>query len=330
MAGFQVVVLLGDGFGPRLMEQAVRVAAEVCAIEGVALDCSYENIGYAAYESEGTPFSGSTAQKCRAASAILLGPVGDKRADGLAPHVQPSAGVRALRAKLGLFTELCPVLIPEKAVDLLLVRELCGGIYYGPRGHTKVEEVDAAFDTELYTEPEVERVAKQAFELARKRRGQVVSVDRADVLESSRLWRGAVEKTAKGYPDVSLSHISVNRAAALVLSEPAQFDVLLTSNLFGSILASEAAAHAGESGALARAFLGYSRQGAFTPACSTDTRSPMAAILAAGMMFHYSFDMPSAAEAVSQAVREVNERAQGLEMEQVTELVMQRVRRILA
>ncbi|MFA9380692.1 MAG: isocitrate/isopropylmalate family dehydrogenase, partial [Acetanaerobacterium sp.] len=265
MSQAHVVVLPGDGTGQELIEQGVRVVKEVCRIEGVALTLEYEQIGYAAYLAQGTPFSVLAAQKCRAANAVLLGPVGDENSAALAPHLRPMAGVLTLRAKLGLFTELCPVLIPERQVDMLLVRELCGGIYYGARGHTKVEEVDAAFDTEIYTEPEVERVAKNAFELAQKRRAQVVSVDRADVFESSRLWRAAVEKTAAAYPGVSLAHLSVNRAAELILSEPSRFDVLLCPNLFGSILASEAAALAGQSSAVVpRACIGYSRLGVYT------------------------------------------------------------------
>ncbi len=330
MSKVHIVVLPGDGMGGRLMEQAVRVMQEACTIEGVALDLEYEDIGYAAYLSQGVPFSARTAQKCRAADAVLLGPVGDERSRDLAPSHQPVAGILGLRAKLGLFSEFCPILLPERNIDFVLVRELSGGIYYGARGQTKVEEVTAAFDTEIYTEPEVERVAKNAFELARGRRGQVASVDRADVLESSRLWRAAVEKTHAAYRQIALEHISVNRAAALMITDPSRFDVVLCPNLFGSILASEASALTGEPASLPRAWLGYTKLGVYTPACDTKTTDPTAAILAAGMLLDYSLGMSAASQAVMQAARETASRARGLTPEQTGEKVIQRIGQILA
>lgn len=330
MSQANIIVLPGDGTGKQLMEQAVRVVREVCTIEGVDLTFEYDDIGYAAYLEQGTPFSTRTLQKCRAADGVLLGPVGDEAAQTLPPHLQPVAGVLALRAKLGLYSEYCPVLVPERGIDFVIVRELSGGIYYGARGQTKVEEVAAAYDTEIYTEPEVERVAKNAFELARTRRGQVVSVDRADVLESSRLWRATVEKIHAAYPDVTLNHISVNRAAALILTDPSQFDVLLCPNLFGSILASEASALEGDWQAQPRAWLGYSKLGVYTPACDITTQNPAAAILAAGMMLDYSLGMQTASQAVIQAVREITARQTGLTPEIMGELVAKRIGQILA
>lgn len=330
MSQARIVVLPGDGTGSHLMEQAVQVAKTVCTIEGVELTLEYGEIGYTSYLSQGVPFSSHTAQKCRAADAVLLGPVGDESSKGLAPNLQPVAGVLALRAKLGLFSEYCPILIPERGVDFVIVRELSGGIYYGARGQTKVEEVAAAFDTEIYTEPEVERAAKNAFELARTRRGRVTSVDRADVLESSRLWRAAVEKTHAAYPDVALAHISVNRAAAAIITDPSQFDVLLCPNLFGSILASEAVALTGSSRAQPRAWLGYTNLGVYTPACDSTVTDPASAILAAGMMFGYSFCMQTACQAVMQAVAEVSARAVPAQPEQMGELVIKRITQILA
>lgn len=329
MARAIVTVLPGDGEGQRMMRQAARVLQTVCAIEGVALTLEYDEIGYAAYRSQGVPFSTRTAQRCRASDAVLLGPVGDRAANALAPAQQPVAGVLSLRAKLGLYCEYCPVLLPQKGVDLVLVRELSGGIYYGARGRTVIEEVPAAYDTEIYTEPEVERAAKNAFELARTRRGQVVSVDRADVLESSRLWRTAVEHTHAAYPEVTLEHLSVNRAAALLLCDPGRFDVMLCPNLFGSILASEAAALAGGAGVRPRAWLGYTRLGVYTPACDPTVCDPAVAILAAAMLLDYSLGLKAASQAVMQAVGELAEGPVPPPCERMGELVAERAARLL-
>ncbi|SDM65846.1 isocitrate/isopropylmalate family dehydrogenase [Acetanaerobacterium elongatum] len=313
MSKLSVVVLPGDGVGPEVCAQAVRVLQEVCRIEGVELELAFEEIGYTAYLKEGTPFSSRAAQRCRAANAVLLGPVGDKRSRELPPHLRPEAGVLSLRAKLGLYSNLRPIRLPVlpegEKTELLLVRELSGGIFYGERGYTKAEEADAAYDTEIYTAGEVERVAKHAFELAQKRRKLVTSVDMAHVLESSRLWRATVTKVAEAFPEVTLDHLTVEEAAGQLVQNPARFDVLLTANLFGSILGAEAGALAGADEVLACASLGYSKLGVYEPVMPTkeelagkNTVSPLSAILAAGMIFRYSFEMPQAAMLIEQAV----------------------------
>lgn len=320
MSKLSVVVLPGDGVGPEVCAQAVQVLQEVCRIEGIELELVYETIGYAAYLKEGAPFSSRAAQRCRAANAVLLGPVGDKRARELAPHLRPEAGVFSLRAKLGLFSGIRPIGLPAAAsgqpAEFILLRELCGGIYYGERGYTKVEEVDAAFDTEIYTASEVERVARHAFELARQRRGLVTSADKANVLESSRLWRATVEKVAASYPDITLEHLYIEETAALLVQDPSHLDVLLTSNLFGSILSAEAGALAGADAVLASASIGYSKLGAYEPVmppaeelAGQNLASPLAAILAVSMMFQYSFDMPQVAALIAQVVNELAGRA---------------------
>jgi 3-isopropylmalate dehydrogenase len=274
--------------------------------------------GWCAYESTGTPLPDSTLAACVRGPAVFLGAVGDPRADGLPPSKRPEAALLKLRSTLGCFANLRPARVDEELVDMsalkreiaagcdmVIVRELTGGLYYGqPRS----KDADRAVNTLVYTKHEVERVAKVAFELARGRRRHVTSVDKANVLEVSQLWRAVVEDVAKGYPDVKLDHMFVDRAAMELVTFPKQFDVILTENLFGDILSDEASAMCGSLGLLASASVG-GKVGLYEPVhgsapdiAGRGIANPIAAIRSAALMLSYSFSLHAEAAAVERAV----------------------------
>ncbi len=315
-------LLPGDGIGPEVTAQAVQVLEVVARCLGISLQYKEAPIGGAAYDLTGDPLPPETVALCRGADAVLLGAVGGAQWDALPPDKRPETGLLGIRAALGLFANLRPARIfPAlkevsplknaiiKDVDVLVVRELTGGIYFGDKGRTMKSGALAAFDTMLYTVPEVERVAHAAFRLARQRQNRLTSIDKANVLEVSRLWRETVSRVAAHYPDVTLTHMYVDNAAMQLVRDPAQFDVIVTGNLFGDILSDEAAMIAGSIGMLPSASLGDGSFGLYEPVhgsapdiAGQNKANPLAAILSVAMMLRYTFDMPVPAAAIEDAV----------------------------
>ena len=325
MNPIKICVLAGDGVGPEITAEALKTLQSVCRTRSIPLELTEGLIGGCAIDAEGIPLSHATVEKCRMSGAVLLGAVGGPQWDSQPANLRPEAGLLAIRNKLGLFANLRPARIfpalqsasPLKneviarGVDLLVVRELTGGIYFGDKGQTEVDGTPAAYDKMLYSEYEVERIAKVAFEAARKRRGKVTCVDKANVLETSRLWRRVVDRVRERYPEVELNYLYVDNAAMQLLRDPSQFDVLLTENMFGDILSDESAMLAGSIGMLPSASTGHGTLGLYEPIhgsapdiAGKGIVNPLATILSVAMMLRYSFSLEEEACAVEQAVEE--------------------------
>jgi 3-isopropylmalate dehydrogenase len=312
-----IALLPGDGIGPEIVESACRVLDAAGSFE-----YSEHLVGGASIDAHGTALTDEVLDACRAADAVLLGAVGGPKWDTTDPDApRPEQGLLGLRKGLGLFANLRPVkpspalvgaspLRPEviEGTDLLVVRELTGGIYFGERGR----EGDRAFDTCVYTVGEVERIARVGFEAAGRRRGRVTSVDKANVIETSRLWRQTVTGLAGDYEDVELDHMLVDNAAMQLVSDPSRFDVILTENMFGDILSDESAMLTGSLGMLPSASLGDGGPGVFEPVhgsapdiAGTGAANPLATVLSAAMLLRDGLGMESEAQAVEAAVDEV-------------------------
>ena len=323
MAHINVVALPGDGIGPEVTEAVTRVLAAAASAYGHEFTVRSHDVGWAAYERHGTPLPDETLQACVRGPAVFLGAVGDPKADGLPPEKRPEAALLRLRRELGCFANLRPAKIDEALVelsplkpevatgtDLMIVRELTGGMYYGtPRGAEADSE--RTVNTLVYTEFEVERIAHVAFETARRRRLRLTSIDKANVLEVSQLWRAVVDRVAGDYPDVSVDHMFVDRAAMELLAAPTQFDVVLTSNLFGDILSDEAGAVCGSLGLLASASVG-GEVGLYEPVhgsapdiAGQGIANPIGGIRSAALMLSHSFDLQAEAAALEDAVTTV-------------------------
>lgn len=323
----KIAVLPGDGIGPEIVEQAVKVLKAL----GCDFEMEYADVGGVAYANHGHPLPEATLKLAKESDAILFGAVGDFKYDHLERHLRPEQAILGLRKALGLFANLRPAkcfkeltsasTLREEVVsglDLVIVRELTGDIYFGtPRGRRTAPDgnfpgAPEAFDTMRYTVPEVERIARVAFEAARKRRGKVTSVDKANVLETSQLWRDTVIQVAKEYPDVTLEHMYVDNAAMQLVRAPKALDVVLTGNIFGDILSDEASMLTGSIGMLASASLNDKKQGLFEPShgsapdiAGKNIANPIATVLSAAMMLRYSFDMNDEADAIEKAVEKV-------------------------
>lgn len=323
----KIAVLPGDGIGPEIVEQAVKVIKAL----GCDFEMEYADVGGVAYANHGHPLPEATLKLAKESDAILFGAVGDFKYDHLERHLRPEQAILGLRKALGLFANLRPAkcfkeltsasTLREEVVsglDLVIVRELTGDIYFGtPRGRRTAPDgnfpgAPEAFDTMRYTVPEVERIARVAFEAARKRRGKVTSVDKANVLETSQLWRDTVIEVAKQYPDVTLEHMYVDNAAMQLVRAPKSLDVVLTGNIFGDILSDEASMLTGSIGMLASASLNDKKQGLFEPShgsapdiAGKNIANPIATVLSAAMMLRYSFDMNAEADAIERAVEKV-------------------------
>jgi 3-isopropylmalate dehydrogenase len=327
----KIAILPGDGIGPEVVREAGKV---LDALRGVGLRVETESapIGGAGYDAAGHPLPEATLALARAADAVLLGAVGGPRYDTLPREVRPEQGLLAIRKALGVFANLRPaILYPELAsasslkadvvsgLDVMIVRELVGDIYFGaPRGRRKnASGDDEGFDTMHYSASEVRRIAKVAFEIARKRNRRLTSVDKANVLDTSILWREVVSAVAKEYPDVALSHMYVDNAAMQLVRDPKQFDVIVAGNLFGDILSDEASMLAGSIGLLPSASLDEAGKGLYEPIhgsapdiAGADKANPLATILSLAMMFRYTFGRADVAERIEGAVKRVL--AQGL------------------
>jgi 3-isopropylmalate dehydrogenase len=322
----KVAVLPGDGIGPEIIAQAVRVLRKL----DLSLEFLEAPVGGAAYEASGHPLPPATLELAKEADAVLFGAVGDPRYDSLERAKRPEQALLALRKELGLFANLRPARVhPELAeastlkadvvsgLDILIVRELTGDIYFGePKGIRKVGESREGFDTMRYSEPEIRRIARVAFEAARRRKrggnARVCSVDKANVLETSQLWREVVSQEARNYGDVELTHMYVDNCAMQLVRNPKQFDVIVTGNMFGDILSDEASMLTGSIGMLPSASLDERGKGLYEPIHGTapdianqGLANPLATILSAAMMLRYSLAQPAAADRVEQAVTRV-------------------------
>jgi 3-isopropylmalate dehydrogenase len=325
---FKIAVLPGDGIGPEVMAEALKVLDSVERKFGLKFERTFANVGGIAIDKEGKALPRTTIDICKASDAILFGSVGGPKWESLPPDEQPErAALLPLRKIFGLFCNLRPAIIfpsltgssslkeevIEGGFNLLVVRELTGGIYFAqPKGVEGEEPNRKGFDTMLYTEVEIERIAHVAFDAARKRGRKVTSVDKANVLSSSVLWREVVERIAKKYPDVELSHMYVDNVAMQLVRKPKQFDVLLCGNMFGDIISDEAAMLTGSLGMLPSASLAEGSFGMYEPSggsapdiAGKGIANPIAQILSASMMLRYSFAMIEAADAVDAAVKKV-------------------------
>lgn len=321
-----IAVLPGDGIGPEIIAQALRVL-EVLKNEGLDMTFTEAPLGGQAYDQFGHPYPEFTQDICRKADAVLLGAVGGPQYDNLDRPLRPERGLLAIRKDLGLFANLRPaVLFPELAnastlkpevvagLDIMIVRELTGDVYFGqPRGmRTNEQGVREGFNTMIYSEPEVRRIAHVAFQIAMKREKKLCSVDKANVLETTEFWKEIVIDVAKEYPEVELSHMYVDNAAMQLIRNPKQFDVMVTGNIFGDILSDEASMLTGSIGMLASASLNESKKGLYEPShgsapdiAGKNLANPIATILSAAMMLRYSFDNEAAATRIENAVKKV-------------------------
>ena len=323
MTSHRITLLPGDGIGPEITAVTRQLLDAVASRHGFSLTYDEQPVGGAAIDATGSPLPESTLAACRQADAVLLAAIGSPQYDSLPREQRPETGLLALRAGLGLFANLRPVktipalidastLRPEviSGVDLLVVRELTGGIYFGtPKGRIAIEGGERAFNTMVYSTEEVDRIARVGFDLAQQRRGELCSVDKANVLDVSQLWRERVDRLAPDYPGVSVSHLYVDNAAMQLVRAPRQFDVLLTGNLFGDILSDEAAMLTGSIGMLPSASLGSGGPGLFEPVhgsapdiAGQDRANPMAIVLSAAMMLRIGLRQEAAATALEQAV----------------------------
>jgi len=319
----RITVLPGDGIGPEVVAAALRVLQRVAEVYGHQFEFQEGLIGGIAIDQTGDPLPEETLALCRASDAILLGAVGGPRWDDPSAPIRPEQGLLRLRKELNLFANLRPVKLyrplldasPLKrdivaGVDLLVVRELTGGIYFGPRGR----EGNRAYDTAVYTVEEIERVLHVAFRLSRQRRRKVTSVDKANVLTTSRLWRETAIAVGRMYPDVELEHLLVDACAMMLMLRPTHFDVVVTENMFGDILTDEAAVLAGSIGMLPSASLGEDGPGLYEPIhgsapalAGRDVANPLATILSVAMLLRHSLGLETEAAAVEQAVAAVLE-----------------------
>lgn len=320
----QILVLPGDGIGPEIMAEAVKVLN--LAVEKFDLDMQLEtdDLGGAAYDRYGSPLADETLERARRADAILLGAVGGPKWDAIDPALRPERGLLKIRSELGLFGNLRPaILYPQLAdastlkpdvvsgLDILIVRELTGGIYFGqPRERRTLENGERqAYDTLPYSESEVRRIARVGFDMAMVRNRKLCSVDKANVLASSQLWREVVEEVARDYPEVELSHMYVDNAAMQLVRAPKQFDVIVTDNMFGDILSDQASMLTGSIGMLPSASLDSNNKGMYEPChgsapdiAGQGVANPLATILSVSMMLRYSFNQVVAADAIEKAV----------------------------
>lgn len=324
MKVYKIAVLPGDGIGPEVIEQAVKVLNRVAGKCGFCLEYSYADIGGIAIDKTGEPLPENTLEICKGSDAVMLGAVGGYKWDNLPGNKRPEAGLLGIRAGLGLFANYRPAVIyaplkdasplkeriTKDGLDILVLRELTGGIYFGEKKRFIDNNGNAAaYDTMLYRRFEVERIARLAFEAARVRRCKVTSVDKANVLEVSRFWRETIIDVAKDYPDIELNHMFVDNAAMQLVIHPEQFDVIVTGNMFGDILSDEASMITGSIGMLPSASLGSGSRGLYEPVhgsapdiAGKNIANPLATILSAAMMLRYSFGMEEEARMIENAV----------------------------
>jgi len=322
----KLAVIPGDGIGPEVTEQAQKVLDKIAGVYNHKFEYKTLLAGGAAIDAVGNCLPEETIAACKASDAVLLGAVGGWKWDTLPGNKRPEMALLGLRKELGLFANIRPALMFEELVDacplkkeiveggldLVVIRELTGGIYFGEKGFEDTPLGKAAYDIEIYAEEEVRRIAIVAFDMAMKRNKKVTSVDKANVLESSRLWRQVVAEVAKTYPDVTLENLYIDNASMQLVRNPRQFDVIVTGNMFGDILSDEASMITGSIGMLPSASLGKSSLGMYEPVhgsapdiAGQDKANPMATILSVAMMLRYSFALSNEADAIERAVKAV-------------------------
>ncbi len=323
---FNLAVVAGDGIGPEVMEQNIRVLDKIGEKFGHSF--KYEHVlgGGCAIDKFGEPLPQHTIDVCKASDSVLLGAVGGWQWDTLPGDKRPERALLGLRGALGLYANLRPATLHEAlkdacplkpelvadGVDIMVVRELTGGMYFGEKGRKQTELGEAAYDVEQYSVKEVERITRTAFEIARKRKKHVTNVDKQNVLESSRLWRSVVLEVAKDYPDVELDHLYVDNASMQLIMRPTTFDVIVTGNIFGDILSDEASQMTGSIGMLPSASLGEGSLGMYEPVhgsapdiAGKNIANPIATILSGAMMLKYSFGLQDESKAIEDAVAKV-------------------------
>lgn len=323
-------VIKGDGIGPEIVTEAMKVLDRTAEVYGH--ECVYTQLlmGGASIDVHGVPLTDETISKAKLCDAVLMGSIGgDTRTSPwyqLEPSKRPEAGLLKIRKELNLFANLRPAVLYEElkeacplkeeiikdGFDLMIMRELTGGLYFGERSTRDIDGVMTACDTLTYNEEEIRRIAKRGFDIAAKRRKKVISVDKANVLDSSRLWRSVVEEVAKEYPEVTLEHMLVDNCAMQLVKDPAQFDVILTENMFGDILSDEASMVTGSIGMLSSASLNETKFGLYEPSggsapdiAGKGIANPIATILSAAMMLRFTFDLDREADAIEEAVQRV-------------------------
>ena len=327
---YNVTVIPGDGIGPEIVREARKVLDQVGKVFGHSFDYTEILMGGCSIDAYGVPLTEEALETARKSDAVLLGAVGgdvgNSRWYDVAPNLRPEAGLLAIRKGLGLFANIRPAYLYKELAeacplkkeiigdgfDMVIMRELTGGLYFGDRYTKEVDGVMTAVDTLTYNEKEIRRIAVKAFDIAMKRRKKVTSVDKANVLDSSRLWRKVVEEVAKDYPEVSYEHMLVDNCAMQLVKDPGQFDVILTENMFGDILSDEASMVTGSIGMLSSASLNDTKFGLYEPShgsapdiAGQDIANPIATILSAAMMLRFSFDLDKEADAVEAAVKQV-------------------------
>ena len=326
---YRIALLKGDGIGPEIVDSTVQVLSRIGERFGHSFQFTPYLIGGAAIDAVGEPLPDETVKGCLASDSVLLGAVGGPKWDDLPGERRPEKALLGIRAALGLYTNLRPAKLfhalkgasplrddlTAKGFDILIVRELTGGIYFGDRGYRTGKYGEEAYDTECYSVPEIERIGRAAFEAAMQRGRRLVSVDKANVLETSRLWRKTMHRLAADYPEVQYSDLFVDNAAMQLVRDPRQFDVIVTSNMFGDILSDEASQLTGSIGMLASASLGDTKRGLYEPIhgsapdiAGKDQANPIAAILSGAMMLRYAFSLTAEADAIERAVDAVLER----------------------
>lgn len=323
MNEYRITVLKGDGIGPEIVDECTKVLDAAGRKFGFQFDYNYQLLGGCAIDAKGVPYPKETEEACKTSDAVLLGAVGGPKWDTQPGNNRPEAGLLAIRESLGLFANLRPAKIfaplknasPIKeeiigdGLDILIVRELTGGIYFGDRGTYEENGVTGAYDTERYTVPEIERILRAGFEYATKRNKKLTCVDKANVLDSSRLWRRVAESVKADYPEVELSYMYVDNCAMQLVRNPGQFDTIVTSNMFGDILSDEASMISGSIGMLASASLAKGTFGLYEPIhgsapdiAGQQKANPLATILSGAMMLRYTFGESEAADAIEKAV----------------------------
>ena len=325
---YNIGLLKGDGIGPEIVDSAVRVLETVAEICGHEFVFTPYDIGGAAIDKHGEPLPGATVEGCLNSDSVLLGAVGGPKWDTLPGNMRPEKALLGIRAAMGLFTNLrpaklypalkgeCPLRedIVARGFDIMIVRELTGGIYFGERGMREGKYGEEAYDTESYSRMEIERIAKVAFECAMKRNKKLVSIDKANVLDTSRLWRRIVHEMSADYPEVECSDMLVDNAAMQLVRNPGQFDVIVTTNMFGDILSDEASQITGSIGMLPSASLGSGTRGLYEPIhgsapdiAGMNKANPIATVLSAAMMLLYSFNLQKESDMIVSAVDKVLE-----------------------
>ncbi|MBF4805676.1 MAG: 3-isopropylmalate dehydrogenase [Pseudoleptotrichia goodfellowii] len=316
---YRIALLKGDGIGPEIVDEAVKVLDKIGQKYGHKFEYTQGYLGGESIDRYGVPLTKETTEICKNSDSVLLGAVGGPEWDNIEPEKRPEKGLLAIRKELGVYTNLRPAILfnvlkdasPLKSeiigngLDIMIVRELTGGLYFGQREYSE----EKAHDTLSYTRAEIERIAKKAFEIAKLRNKKLTSVDKHNVLDTSKLWRKIVNEISKDYPEVEVSHMYVDNAAMQLIANPGQFDVILTENMFGDILSDEASMLTGSLGMLPSASLGEGKIGLYEPShgsapdiAGQNIANPIATVLSAAMMLRYSFGLPEEADTIEKAV----------------------------